>query len=115
MLASVAAKFQQRFPDIRLVLSAPEDPLFVPMDAILVEQVLMNLMENAAYHGHSTCIHLTAERQGEDAVFTAPGQRLRHCPRAAPQHFFSHHPQSIPYLRQEAKHGDRPLCLPALL
>lgn len=70
VLASVAAKFQQRFPDIRLVLSAPEDPLFVPMDAILVEQVLMNLMENAAYHGHSTCIHLTAERQGKDAVFT---------------------------------------------
>ena len=70
VLGSVAAKFQQRFPDIRLVLSAPDDPLFVPMDAILVEQVLMNLMENAAYHGHSTCIHLTAERQGEDAVFT---------------------------------------------
>lgn len=70
VLASVAAKFQQRFPDIRLVLSAPEDPLFVPMDAILVEQVLMNLMENAAYHGRSTCIHLTAERQGKDAVFT---------------------------------------------
>lgn len=70
VLGSVAAKFQQRFPDIRLVLSAPADPLFVPMDAILVEQVLMNLMENAAYHGHSTCIHLTAERQGEEAVFT---------------------------------------------
>ena len=70
VLASVAAKFQQRFPDIRLSLSAPADPLFVPMDAILVEQVLMNLMENAACHGHSTRISLTAERRGEAAVFT---------------------------------------------
>lgn len=70
VLGSVAAKFQQRFPEIRLVLTAPDDPLFVPMDAILIEQVLMNLMENAAYHGHSTCIYLTAEQQGENAVFT---------------------------------------------
>lgn len=70
VLASVAAKFQQRFPEIHLVLAAPDDPLFVPMDAILIEQVLMNLMENAAYHGHSTRIHLNAERQGEWAVFT---------------------------------------------
>ena len=70
VLGSVAAKFQQRFPDIRLSLTAPDDPLFVPMDAILIEQVLMNLLENAAYHGNSTCIHLTADRHGDDAIFT---------------------------------------------
>lgn len=70
VLASVAAKFQQRFPDIHLILTAPGDPLFVPMDAILIEQVLINLMENAAYHGHSTRIRLNAERQAENAVFT---------------------------------------------
>ena len=70
VLASVAAKFQQRFPDIQLSLTAPDDPLFVPMDAILIEQVLMNLMENAAYHGGCTRICLDAARQGDDAVFT---------------------------------------------
>ena len=51
VLSSVAGKFQQRFPGIQLTLTAPREPLFVPMDAILVEQVLMNLLENAAAHG----------------------------------------------------------------
>ncbi|MCI9679006.1 MAG: DUF4118 domain-containing protein [Oscillospiraceae bacterium] len=70
VLASVAAKFQKRFGGVRLVLTAPQEPLFVPMDAILVEQVLLNLLENAAYHGKSTCIRLSAERREGDAVFT---------------------------------------------
>lgn len=70
VLSSVSVKFQKRFPEIRLVLCAPEEALFVPMDAILIEQVLLNLLENAAYHGHSTCIHLSAERQGDNALFT---------------------------------------------
>lgn len=69
VLASVAAKFQQRFGDIQLMLTAPAEPLFVPMDAILIEQVLMNLLENAAYHGHSTCIRLSVEKQGDQAAF----------------------------------------------
>ena len=70
VLASVADKFRQRFEGIELSLSAPQDPLFVPMDAILIEQVLMNLLENAAYHGESTRIELSVERQGAAAVFT---------------------------------------------
>ncbi|MDE7245714.1 MAG: ATP-binding protein, partial [Oscillospiraceae bacterium] len=70
VLASVADKFRQRFDGIELSLSAPQDPLFVPMDAILIEQVLLNLMENAAYHGESTRIDLSVARQDETAVFT---------------------------------------------
>lgn len=69
VLASVAGKFRQRFDGIELVLSAPQEPLFVPMDAILIEQVLLNLLENAAYHGGSTRIELSVERQ-DAAVFT---------------------------------------------
>ncbi len=70
VLSSVAGKFQQRFPGIQLTLTAPREPLFVPMDAILVEQVLMNLLENAAAHGRSSAILLSAERQSAGAVFT---------------------------------------------
>ena len=69
VLASVAGKFRQRFDGIELVLSAPQEPLFVPMDAILIEQVLLNLLENAAYHGGSTRIELSVERR-DAAVFT---------------------------------------------
>ena len=70
VLASVAGKFQQRFPGVELSLTVPEDPLFVPMDAILVEQVLMNLLENAAVHGGSTQITLSVERLADAARFT---------------------------------------------
>ena len=73
VLASVADKFRQRFDGIELSLTAPQEPLFVPMDAILIEQVLLNLLENAAYHGECTKIALSAARlegQTAMAVFT---------------------------------------------
>ena len=70
VLSSVAGKFQQRFPGIQLTLTAPREALFVPMDAILIEQVLMNRPENAAAHGQSSAILLSAERQSAGAVFT---------------------------------------------
>ncbi len=70
ILASVAVKFQKRFHDIHLTLTAPEEPLFVPMDAILIEQVLINLLENAAYHGHCRNILLFASPEDDNAVFT---------------------------------------------
>ena len=70
VLSSVADKFQRRFSGVQLELTAPEEPLFVPMDAILMEQVLLNLLENAAYHGRCTAIRLSAERQADTAVFT---------------------------------------------
>ena len=70
VLASVADKFQRRFGGIQLELATPEEPLFIPMDAILVEQVLMNLLANTAYHGKSSRIRLSAERQDTAAVFT---------------------------------------------
>ena len=69
VLASVAAKFQKRFSNIQLTISVPDEPLFIPMDVLLVEQVLMNLMENAAYHGQSTRIFLSVESQGQGAYF----------------------------------------------
>ena len=70
VLASVAVKFQKRFPSIHLILTASEEPLFVPMDAILIEQVIINLLENAAYHGHCQTIQLFASGDNDTAIFT---------------------------------------------
>ena len=44
-------KFNKRFPQVKVSVSVPEALLFVPMDAILIEQVLLNLLENAILHG----------------------------------------------------------------
>lgn len=70
LLSSVSVKFQKRFPEVKLSLSAPEDPIFIPMDATLIEQVTLNLLENAVSHGHSTHIRLFVERRGQLARFT---------------------------------------------
>ena len=90
VLASVAAKFQQRFPAIHLELAAPEEPLFVPMDAILIEQVLMNLLENAAYHGHCAHIRLFVELEGQMAVFTVQDDGQGISPDVLPTIFTPH-------------------------
>ena len=56
ILGAVTAKFRKRYPDVHIRVSVPEDLLFVPMDAVLISQVLSNLLENAVVHGggHTT-------------------------------------------------------------
>ena len=39
--------------DIPIMVSKPEEILLVPMDATLIEQVLLNLLENVAKHSPS--------------------------------------------------------------
>ena len=71
ILGAVTAKFRKRYPDVRIRVSVPEDLLFVPMDAVLISQVLSNLLENAVVHGggHTTEIRLSVRREGPEAVF----------------------------------------------
>ena len=46
----------------------PQEVLLVPMDAILVEQVLLNLMENSVRHGGASKIDISAEPYGASAL-----------------------------------------------
>ena len=53
-----------------LDVHVPDELLLVPMDAILIMQVLSNLMENAVFHGGTTThIALSAQRDGPWARF----------------------------------------------
>ncbi len=69
VLAEAAGQIRRRFPGQELKVRAPEEVLFVPMDATLVEQVIINLVENAIYHAGPGAIEVEALREGEDAVF----------------------------------------------
>ena len=71
LVAESIAKFQKRFPDQQVSVSVPEEPLEVPMDAILIQQVLINLLENSVIHSNRPVdISLSVETRDNFAVFT---------------------------------------------
>lgn len=70
ILGESVAKFLKRYPGTNVSVSAPDEVLMVPMDALLIEQVLFNLLENAVLHGKGmTRLELRAERRGDSAAF----------------------------------------------
>lgn len=60
---------RRRFPDCRVALDLSEDILYLPMDPLLVRQVIVNLLENAIRHsGDTEHIALRLYRQDDWAV-----------------------------------------------
>ena len=47
-------RLKKRIPQALVNVSVPDELLFLPMDAILIEQVLINLLENAIIHSQSS-------------------------------------------------------------
>lgn len=54
VLSEAVVNFKKKYPDIPVSVTVPEALVFVPMDAMLIEQVLFNLMDNAVRHGVTT-------------------------------------------------------------
>ena len=53
VIAESVRKFRKRFDHPPVEIRLPEELLMVPMDPILIEQVLTNLLENVVYHAQS--------------------------------------------------------------
>ena len=70
LLDSVLRKIKSRYPKTIIKLDIPDDFIIVPMDAILIEQVIMNILENAIQHAKGmTEILLKAEISQNKVVF----------------------------------------------
>lgn len=70
LLDALLAKFRKHYPDQKIQLELPEETVSIPMDAILIQQVLMNLLENAVFHANGMeNLWLKVEIQGKKAVF----------------------------------------------
>ncbi len=70
ILGAAIAKFKRSYPQIQLTVTAPDDLIIVPMDAVLIEQVLLNFLENAVIHGKTTAqIQLRLSVEDGSAVF----------------------------------------------
>lgn len=54
VIAEALQKLKKRYPDISVNVQMPGDCIFLPMDAILIEQVTINFLSNAIVHSNST-------------------------------------------------------------
>lgn len=71
VVSEAVLRFRKRFPKIQLNIHIPDAFIMVPMDAILIEQVINNLLENAFFHSESGApIDLDAETVGTDIRIT---------------------------------------------
>ena len=83
---SVLIKFQKRHPGQEISLSLPEEFISIPMDAMLIEQVVINILDNAVQHAKGmTQLHMRVLPTDRCAVFEIwdngcgiSPERLRH-------------------------------------
>ncbi|MBQ6322400.1 MAG: DUF4118 domain-containing protein [Lachnospiraceae bacterium] len=70
ILGESVQKIRKAYPEAPLYLTIPQMPLFVPMDPILIEQVLFNLIENSLLHSeHLTQIQISVTIEKEACLF----------------------------------------------
>ena len=68
VIEGAVAKFTSRGGTLPVCVHLPQEVLLVPMDELLMEQVLLNLLENAAIHGeNATEVDITLEHRGDMA------------------------------------------------
>ena len=54
IVSAAINRLKKRIPEATVKVSVPDELLILPMDAILIEQVLINLLENAIVHSQSS-------------------------------------------------------------
>lgn len=71
VVAEALQKLSLRYPDAQIQAKVPEELILLPMDAILIEQVIINLLTNAIVHSHSTRpIELIVSDSFQAVIFT---------------------------------------------
>ena len=86
LIDTLLIKFHKHYPDTRVQVSIPEEFVSIPMDPVLIEQVLMNLLENAVFHARGMQnLWLRVELENRCAVFSVtddgcgiPEERMAH-------------------------------------
>jgi len=68
LIEASLAKFKKRYPGQVIQLTMPEEFIMVSADAILIEQVLVNLLENAVQHAIGMTQLLFVVKVHEDSV-----------------------------------------------
>lgn len=70
LVDSVIIKFNKHYPNQKVKIDVPGEFVSIPMDAILIQQVLMNIMENAIMHAKGmTELELAVKVEYDKAIF----------------------------------------------
>lgn len=70
LIDAVLVRFKKRYPFQKINVDIPDDFIIIPMDAVLIEQVIVNILENAVQHAIGmTQIDLKVFVVGKKAIF----------------------------------------------
>ena len=71
IVAEAVGRIKTNYQSQKIKVSVPDELLFVPMDATLIEQVIINLIENAIKHSGKPCvIEVSVKIDENNAIFT---------------------------------------------
>ena len=54
VVSEAISRLKKRYPQSQILVKVPDTFLMIPMDATLIEQVILNLLENSLKYAHST-------------------------------------------------------------
>ena len=70
LIDTVLVRFHKHYPEVPVQLDLPEEFIVIPMDSMLIQQVIMNLLENAVLHAEGMkTLKLRVFTVGKRAVF----------------------------------------------
>lgn len=70
LIDTVIIRFKKRYPNQKINVDIPESFVSIPMDAVLIEQVMLNILENARQHAVGmTEITIKVFLLGNEAIF----------------------------------------------
>lgn len=70
VVSEAVVRFHKRLPEAQVNVRVPDEFLMVPMDAMLIEQLLINLLENGVYHsGVKDALDLYVEKVQREVIF----------------------------------------------
>ncbi|MCL2338027.1 MAG: ATP-binding protein, partial [Firmicutes bacterium] len=70
IVSESVSRIRQRFPKAKIAVQVPDEVIIIPMDGILIEQALMNLIENAIKHNRSEeTITVQVEKKDRQVMF----------------------------------------------
>ena len=88
VVSSAVQKFRKHSPGIPVQVAVPGEVLLVPMDPVLIEQVLLNLMDNSVMHGgHISHIVIHVTHRPGYAVFSVEDDGVGIDPQVLPHLF----------------------------